>query len=95
MSKKSKNRLKKRFQEHKECFIHCLMVRVHMESHDKGGVNFDRIRDIIGQELHDGVFIPGFFDYLRLAAFCVLTAFRPGRWHHHVIFGPPVTLHKE
>lgn len=90
MSKKSKNRRIKQFQDGKERFIHRLMTRIYTESHSKGCVNLDRIRDVIGQEVHDGVFAPGFFDYLRLAAFCVMTALRPGRWHRSVILGPPV-----
>ena len=95
MSKKSNNHRNKKFQEGKKWFVHCLMTRIHAESHSQGCVNFDRIRDIIGQELHNGVFAPGFFDYLRLAAYCAIIAFRPGRWHRSVIFGPPVTPVKE
>ncbi len=95
MSKKSNNHRNKKFQEGKKWFVHCLMTRIHAEYHSQGCVNFDRIRDIIGQELHNGVFAPGFFDYLRLAAYCAIIAFRPGRWHRSVIFGPPVTPVKE
>lgn len=91
MSKKSKNRREKDFQDNKKWHIHCIMVRIHADSHDKGCINFDRIRAILGEELHSGVFYPRFFDYLRLAAYCAVTAFRPGRWHNSVIFGPPIT----
>lgn len=66
MDKKNINIRQKMFQEGKKLFIHCLMVRIYTETHRHGCVSFDKIRDIIGERIYDGVFAPGFFDYLRL-----------------------------
>ena len=90
MYKKIINIAMKLFQEGKKLFIHCLMVRIYTETHCHGCVSFDKIRDIIGERIYDGVFAPGFFDYLRLAALFAVTAFRPDKWHRSVILDQPV-----
>ena len=85
MRKKNKTIRQKMFQEGKKLFIHCLMVRIYTESHQQGCVSFEKIRDIIEDRIHDGVFAPSFLDYLRLSALFFITAFRPNKWHRSII----------
>ena len=81
-----------RFKTDKQWFIRCLMTRIHTETHNNGCVNFDKISAIIGEDINDGVFSPGFFDYIRLGFSLIWTAFHPCRRHRHIILGRRVNL---
>ncbi len=92
MSKKKRNLKKERFKKDKQWFTHCLMARIYTETHSSGCVHFDKISAIFGEEIHDGVFAPVFFDYIRLGFSLIRIAFHPDRWHRHIILGPRVNL---
>ncbi len=89
MGKKKRELRKKQFKEGMEWLVHSQMTRLLSEMPDQQCINFDSIRSILGDHIQDGVFAPGFFDYLRLGVRLIVTAFQPRKWHHAIFLGRP------